>query len=419
MTNVFFYVILQITTFFPKRNLILQMKERNIMKKAKIFLMLALSTALIFSGCGQNDSNEVLSPDDIVQTGQAGTESEEGTASTETEEAPELTEDPPAEGMVKSSLSGLWVDEEVAAARPIAVMFPTDKGSQPQYGIGIADVLYECMEEGEMSRQMGVIENWQDLEKIGNIRSGRDYYGYWAMEWDAIFVHWGGPYYLTELTLRDEFENLTAVQVGADDHKSPAVGGGAFWRSDPSNPTIHNGYTDGASLAKAMKSVGYDAEHRDRYYEPEHFSFAPITEANTLEDAPGSFDATKLDLSEIFPTTRSSLEYDEEAGVYYKFLYGNAQIDKVTGEQLAFENVIVQHTAWEYRPDNKYLKFKCVDNTMDGYYFTNGKGIHITWEKESDYATTRYYDDNGNEIKLNPGKTFIAIAQEGRTVDYE
>ena len=53
---------------------------------------------------------------------------------------------------------------------------------------------------------------------------------------------------------------------------------------------------------------------------------------------------------------------------------------------------------------------------MDGYYITGGKAIHITWEKESDFAPTKYYDDNGNEIVLNPGKTFIAIAQEGRNV---
>ena len=59
-----------------------------------------------------------------------------------------------------------------------------------------------------------------------------------------------------------------------------------------------------------------------------------------------------------------------------------------------------------------------VDNTMDGYYFTKGKAIHVTWQKASDYAPTRYFDDNGNEIQLNTGKTYIAIAQAGRAVRF-
>lgn len=389
------------------------------MKKTKVFLMLALASVLVLGGCGQGDSDEVLSPDDIVQSVPT-TEPEDNTEpSTEEPDSQEPDEELPEEGMVKSALTGLWVKEEVASSRPIAVMFPTDKGSQPQYGIGLAGVLYECMEEGEMSRQMGVIEGWQELEKIGNIRSGRDYYGYWCMEWDAFFVHWGGPFYLVDLVNRPEFNNLTAASVGTKDKSAPSVGAGAFWRSDPKHPTIHNGYTDGPNLIKAIEKLGYEKEHRSKYFEEDHFRFASTNNPNTLEDAAGSFTAEKIDLSKIFTTTRSSLEYDAENGVYKKYLYGNEQIDEVTGEQLTFANVIVQNTGWKYQPDNKYLIFDCVDDTRDGYYFTNGRGIHITWKKTSDYAPTRYYDDNGNEIQLNPGKTYIAIAQDGRNVIYQ
>lgn len=391
------------------------------MKKLRVLLMLAIVGTLVLGGCGgTGDTNEVLSPDDIVHVIPPSSEEdtvESSTPATEDVQDTVDTNEPPAEGMVRSNLTGLWVDEEVYNTRPIAVMFPTDKGSQPQYCIGLADILYEAMEEGGMSRQMGVIEGWQDYEKIGNIRSSRDYYGYWCMEWDAFLVHWGGPYYLVDLVSRPEFNNLTGSTVGTADIGAPAVGNQAFWRSDPSNPTIHNGYTDGPALTKAINSLGYSLEHRDEYFVEDHFNFA--SELNTLEDAPGSFDAEKIDLSKVFTTTRSSLQYNEEEGVYYKYLYGNAQVDEVTGEQLTFTNIIVQNTRWEYQPDNKYLKFQVVDNTMDGYYFTQGKGIHITWEKESDYAPTRYYDDNGNEIEINPGKTYIAIAQEGRNVIYK
>ena len=49
---------------------------------------------------------------------------------------------------------------------------------------------------------------------------------------------------------------------------------------------------------------------------------------------------------------------------------------------------------------------------MNGYYITNGYAIPITWEKEDDYALTKYYDPNGNEIVLNTGKTMICIVED-------
>ena len=44
-----------------------------------------------------------------------------------------------------------------------------------------------------------------------------------------------------------------------------------------------------------------------------------------------------------------------------------------------------------------------------GYYFTRGKMIPITWKKDSHFKTTHYYDDKGNELLLNPGKTWISV----------
>ena len=66
-----------------------------------------------------------------------------------------------------------------------------------------------------------------------------------------------------------------------------------------------------------------------------------------------------------------------------------------------------------------YLTFQNYDNTEDGYYFTKGKVIHIRWTKTGDYTPTVYYDDAGNEIQFNEGKTYIAIAQKGRTVAFQ
>lgn len=387
------------------------------MKKHSLLLLLSLSAMLLFGGCGKEE-DQPMRPSDLAEPVTSTTVVDETDANdTVVEEEPE--DIPPEEGLVHSALTNEWITEEVAAQRPIAVMFPIDRAAQPQYGIGKAGVLYECLEEGSMSRQMGVIEDWHDMETIGNIRSGRDYYGYWCMEWDAVFVHWGGPFYLCEVTGREDFDYLSAVKVGPGSAiETPAKGAGAFFRWGD-NPQPHNGYTSAENLLNAMESEGYAIEHSTSTYEADHFDFAPMTETVTLEDVEDSFTATEIDLAAIFPVTKSYFEYDAENGVYLKYMYGSPQVDASTGEQLAFENVIVQDTAWEYREDNKYLKFQTNDSGRTGWYFTQGRGIKITWEKTDDFAPTRYYDMDGNELEINTGHTFIGIAQEGKEPVYE
>ena len=121
---------------------------------------------------------------------------------------------------------------------------------------------------------------------------------------------------------------------------------------------------------------------------------------------------TEIDMAGCFPVTKSTLTYDEEKGVYLKTLYGSAQKDALTGEQLSFANIVIQRTYHETRDDNGYLAYQMHDTTRDGYFITKGKMIHITWEKTSDYSPTKYFDDNGQEITFNTGKTMIFVIQE-------
>lgn len=371
------------------------------MRKLQIVFLAALSATLLLSGCGSKATQEPVEQATVEQPAE---ETKEEPAEEEKEKLPE--------GQKRSALTNEIEDEAIANARPIAIMLPTDKAAQPQYGIGEAGILYECMEEGNMSRQMAVIENWKDLEKLGNVRSCRDYYVYWALEWDSILVHFGGPYYLADIVTRSDVNNITGCQVN---NTSSAPGSGAFFRtSDKVAP--HNAYTSGAKLVDTCDSLGYPLEHRDEYFEPEHFAFAKEDEANTLEKASGVMDATSVDLSPAFPYTKSALDYNETEEIYYKTLYGSAQKDGATGEQLKFENIIVQYTYHETRDAKGYLAFGCTDDKYDGYFITKGKAIHVNWKKSSDYSPTKYYDDNGDEIVLNTGKTYIAVVESDDAV---
>jgi len=113
-------------------------------------------------------------------------------------------------------------------------------------------------------------------------------------------------------------------------------------------------------------------------------------------------------------------EYNEEDGLFYRFEYGKPHVDAgFDNTQLAFKNVLVQFAYYEVRDEKGYLTFQDHDTTRDGYYFTNGKGIHVNWKKSGDYDPTKFYDDDGNEIELNTGKTMICVVEEGDTFGYE
>lgn len=311
-----------------------------------------------------------------------------------------------------SVYTGEKISSKLANQRPLAVMIPTDSSAQPSYGIGNADVLYEVMEEGGISRQMAIIQDWQNLSRIGNLRSCRLYYIYAAKEWDPILIHFGGVAYMKGTIDGSDINNISGTYEYGTGGNAP--GAGFFFRtSDRSAP--HNAYISSSGILKVCKRLGYSTSLRSEYYNPKHFTFSDTV--NTLSDY-NSENATTIDLSKVFTYTHSKLKYDASTGLYKKYLHGKAQVDAVTGKQLTFSNVIVQNTTWKKLDKKGYLEFKMLDTTQDGYYFTKGKCIHITWSKTDEYLPTRYYDDNGNEIQLNTGKTYIAVAQDGKDVIY-
>lgn len=383
------------------------------MKKIKLWL-LAAATCMVLTACGNNSGNQpgILEPETITK--ESTTSSPESpaassdTVQTSSEALPESTDDsvPPKEGMVRSRLTNEWVDSDVAYMRPIAVMTPNESAAIPHYNLSQASIIYEANVEGRMTRMLAIYEGWDKLDKIGNIRSLRAYYAYWALEWDAFIVHFGGPFFVDEVLAKPDVQDIDGNK-GADDS--------AFFRTnDRKRP--HNAYANGANLKTLIEKKNFSLNYRGLSDE-EHYVFASKANPNTLDQYTDAKSALKIDMSSCYPLTRCYFEYNEEDGLYYRFqhLSGSTEgphIDAVNGEQLTFKNILVQYTKYEELGDG-YLAFQCHDSTRDGWFFTNGKGIHVNWEKTTDFGATRYYDDNGNEITLNTGKTMVLIVEEG------
>ena len=154
-----------------------------------------LLAALVgLAGCGGPKEPENSTSGQIQQEEGTGTQSQE------------------TKGEQLSYLTGLPVSDELYHARPLAVMFNNIEAGCPQAGIAEASIIYEVPVEGRITRLMGIFEDYRNLEKIGSIRSSRDYFVYFALEYDALYAHFGqATPYVGDLLNSDRVDNISGA----------------------------------------------------------------------------------------------------------------------------------------------------------------------------------------------------------------
>lgn len=383
------------------------------MLKTKIALLTAffLLTFTCLSGCGKKPKPEVVEEPEIIEVEPEPVEPEIVEAEPEEEEVlttayPVIEERESVNGEIQSYLTGKWTKEEIAARRPIAVMIPNNRPAMPQYGLSQAGIIYEAPVEGRITRLMAVFENFDDLERIGPVRSSRDYFLYTAMGYEAIYCNWGlARPYVEELINRDTVYNVSAAVAGIHNPADEAYGR----VSRPGYATEFTGYLMIDGLLKAVDRLGYDWNYDDAYMRP--FLFA-------ADDVIADY-VDKEDVVKIYPGGKSGensggygayhpyFEYHEDDHLYYRYQDGAAQMDEYNGEQLAVTNVIFQYCHGEVRDDHDYLAFG-VHGEGDAIIFTNGKMIKGKWLRyDGDFTPARFYDENDEEIIVNQGNTWI------------
>lgn len=310
-------------------------------------------------------------------------ETEEETLPEEPEERIEV------DGKIRSYLTGEMVDVKKANRRPLAIMMSNDKESLPNYGINRAGVVYEAPVEGDMNRYMSVIEDYDDLERIGSVRSCRTYYTYFAREFDAIYAHFGQSTFAKPYL--KNVDNINGIE---------GTGGTAFFRSnDKKRP--HNAYASYKGIQRAIERLGYSQEY-DASYEG-HFQFARTGRPVELS-GDGVIDAYRV--APGYTYNKPWFEYHEDDGLYYRYQYGAPH--KGDEGQIAVRNILIQYCAAGYYASTAYRNIN-VHGDAWGYYITGGKAEEVTWKKDGEFGVTRYYDASGQEIVLNQGKTWICI----------
>ena len=336
------------------------------MKKGKLFL-LTLAFALIFAGCGKDKSEEedLDTESEIVESAEAS----EGSDGREV-----------VDGKVRSYFTGEWIDQELASRRPLAIMLNNKKEALPMSGVNNASVIYECPVEKRITRWMGIFEDWEDLERIGSVRSCRLYF----LQFDVL-------------------------SGGTKGIKKPAAN--MYDRiSRPGKDWEHTLYAFPEGIWKDIEKKGYNMDMPGDF--AEKFRFAADGEIEEYEGYP---DAVFLQPGGThgengFGGVKATFEYNASDRKYYRSTYGNPHIDELTGEQVAVTNVIFQYCDGVVLDEDDYLHFASQSYNNDCIVFTNGKMIEGYWNTEGDLgAPARYYDKENNQIVLNNGKTFVCI----------
>ena len=310
------------------------------------------------------------------------------------------------DGKVRSYLTGEWIAEELGTKRPLAVMLNNTSSALPMSGVSGASVIYECPVEGRITRWMGIFEDWQGLQRIGSVRSCRLYFLHFAQEFDAVYAHFGQASYALEALNSGEFDVLSGATKGID---NPATA--MYDRiSRPGKATEHTLYAFPSGIGKDIERKGLDMTMPEDY--PGKFRFADPGETAEYEGYP---DAAVLKPGgnggkNGFGGVRAVFEYNPADRKYYRSTYGSPHVDELTGEQVAVTNVIFQYCDGNVLDAKDYLHFASQSQGNRCTVFTNGKMIEGYWSNPGELGTpARYYEEDGQEITLNTGTTFICI----------
>lgn len=318
------------------------------------------------------------------------------------EEPEKVAEDIPANQNLLTGLPDLT--DGAIRKRPVAVMVNNLQPAMPQYGIQKADIIYEIPVEGDVTRFMAIYADYTTVPQICPIRSCRYYFPAISEGYDAFYVNWG-----IDDTIADYLQALNLDQY--DGMANPA---GLFGRDEArlngGYDLEHTGFFDGTRFAEVVQSEGRRTNLAEDKKETA-FKFNGLNE----QIAPQGEACTQVDIN--FGQQTSALTYDEASKTYLKQINGTPQMDNTTNAQIAFTNVFVLETSISVRDDigHKQLDWEGGANAT-GYYISNGNVQKIRWHKESNNERSymRFTDESGNEIKVNRGKSYIAMNYPGQ-----
>jgi hypothetical protein len=321
------------------------------------------------------------------------------------------TEQCPLSGILYSKQQKDWWEKH----RPLGIMIENHQEARPQSGLSSADVIYEIVAEGGITRFLSIFY-CQQAEEVGPIRSARTYFLDFISEYGTspLYVHVGGANQDGPADALFQIESYG--WAGVNDINQFSVGFPAFWRDYDrlGHPvaTEHTMYSTTEKLLQfAATSRKLKAEDKNGIPWTKGF-----TQYSFKEDVPTSQRPSKQTIHLEFWTTDPSYSvdwiYEPIANIYKRNNGGIAHIDINNKKQLTAKNIVVlkmvESRANDGYENNQHLLYK-TKGIGKANIFMDGKQIIGTWKKDSRTARTLLFDNTGLPVKFDRGTIWFEI----------
>lgn len=275
-------------------------------------------------------------------------------------------------------LNGTAIENPEQDFFAIAIMFDNAYDARPQHGLDKADIVYEALAEGNITRLVGVFDSRQNIDKIGPVRSARPYYMDWVNEYAGIYMHVGGsPDALAGI---DDYSFCNIDQIGAGEIY--------FWR-DNDLDAPHNVFTSSANWLRVgeIKEIA---------------NINPAIAWNFVDSEDNLGFDISIDYSAVYNV---DWKYNDKLNAYLRY-QGDDKFIYDTGEQAVAANVIVQVVDAEII-DEKIRRKMDTQEGGKAFVFNSLGRQDGTWEVID--GRTRFFDEEKNELKLVPGQTWVQV----------
>jgi hypothetical protein len=290
-----------------------------------------------------------------------------------------------------SPLTGRVVESAAIAARPVTgIMIENSPESRPQSGLYQADMVYEAIAEGGVTRFLSVYQESQP-DRVGPVRSARPYYVDYIAGLDGSFGHVGGS--------PEALQDIKSLGVKDLDQ---FYNGSSYTRIS-GRYAPHNVYTDFTKIDALNTSKGYTKS-----------TFTPFIRKI---DVPQTPTAAVINFALSGPNYNALFTYDATSNSYLRSQAGAPHKDEITGKQINPKVVMALVTTKGYDPDGYHTEYT---TTGSGKVFVFQDGIvsEGTWSKPDRKASLTLVDKYGLPMKLNAGQTWITLVDSADDVRY-
>lgn len=298
-------------------------------------------------------------------------------------------------------LRGVETDKDSINKPVFAVMLDNHPKARPQSGLNDADIIYEYKAEGQYTRYMALFQN-NEADIIGPVRSARPYFVNTAKEYNAIYSHWGGSDAGYEQISKDKINDLDGIYLE----------GSTYYRNkEVKKKAPHNGYTSYELLKKASEDKNYLKD----YSIGRTLNFDNSSDLKDIKNEMKDNEADDITFDFFKGFYSVNFKYNKDENAYEIFRNNEALTDEKDGSNVLAKNIILQYASSKVTGPKLTLTINQVGEGR-GKLFTNGRVIDINWEKTDENSKTIYTTEDGKEIILTPGVTFVEVLDENDPV---